>query len=295
MDNYGVIGNPIAHSQSPRIHGLFAEQTSQALTYRAIFSHPDEFTATVEAFRQSGGRGLNVTLPFKEQAWQYVNHSTARADRVKAVNLIRFDAPDRVHGDSTDGAGLIRDLANNRMAIKNKRVLLIGAGGAVRSVLGSLIDEEPAAITIVNRTRSRAEQLIELFPEAGGLLDTRGFDELAGNSPDTRGFDELAGNSPDTRGFDELAGSSYDLVINGTSAGLAGSPLPLPDSILAPGACCYDMAYGPASDLFLDWAANNGAANSSDGLGMLVEQAAESFYLWRGIHPETQPVIDALR
>ncbi len=269
MDNYGVIGNPIAHSQSPRIHGLFAEQTSQALTYRAIFSHPDEFTATVEAFRQSGGRGLNVTLPFKEQAWQYVNHSTARADRVKAVNLIRFDAPDRIHGDSTDGAGLIRDLANNRMAIKNKRVLLIGAGGAVRSVLGSLVGEQPAAVTIVNRTRSRAEQLIELFPEAGSLLDFRG--------------------------FDELAGSSYDLVINGTSAGLAGSPLPLPDSILAPGACCYDMAYGPAADLFLDWSANNGAANTNDGLGMLVEQAAESFYLWRGIHPETKPVISALR
>ncbi len=269
MDNYAVIGNPIAHSLSPRIHGLFAAQTGQALNYRAILSHSDDFTASVEAFRQAGGRGLNVTLPFKEQAWEYVNDSSARANRVRAVNLIRFDGAGQVYGDSTDGAGLVRDLAVNQMQIRQKRILLVGAGGAVRSVLGSLIDEQPVSMTIINRTRSRAEQLLELFPEARGMLNAQG--------------------------FDEPAGGPYDLVVNGTSAGLAGQPLPLADSILADGACCYDMAYGQAAQVFLDWAANNGAAIISDGLGMLVEQAAESFYLWRGIRPDAQPVIQALR
>ena len=269
MDNYAVIGNPIAHSLSPRIHRLFAAQTGQALSYAAILSGTDEFSASVEAFRQAGGRGLNVTLPFKEQAWEYVSDSSARADRVRAVNLIRFDSPDRVFGDSTDGVGLLRDLAGNGVEIRQKRVLVVGAGGAVRSVLGSLLDERPAAVTIINRTRSRAEQLLELFPEALGVLDARG--------------------------FDEPAGGPYDLVINGTSAGLAGQVLPLPDGILAQGACCYDMVYGKPARTFLDWAATNRAAIRCDGLGMLVEQAAESFYLWRGIRPETQPVIDALR
>ena len=269
MDTYAVIGNPIAHSLSPRIHGLFAAQTGQALSYRTLLSHPDEFNAGVEAFRQAGGRGLNVTLPFKEQAWQYVNDSSARADRVRAVNLIRFDGPDQVYGDSTDGVGLVRDLAGNQVQIRQKRILLVGAGGAVRSVLGSLLDEQPATVTIINRTRSRAEQLLELFPEAREMINTQG--------------------------FDEPVGGPYDLVVNGTSAGLAGQPLPLADSILADGACCYDMAYGRAAQVFLDWAANNGAAIISDGLGMLVEQAAESFYLWRGIRPDTQPVIQTLR
>ena len=269
MDNYAVIGNPIAHSLSPRIHGLFAAQTGQAINYRTLFSPLDEFSASVEAFRQAGGRGLNVTLPFKEQAWEYVDDSSARADRVRAVNTIRFDGSGRVHGDSTDGLGLVRDLAGNGVEIRQRRVLLVGAGGAVRSVLGSLIDEQPAAMTIINRTRSRAEQLLQLFPEARGMINAQG--------------------------FDEPAGGPYDLVINGTSAGLAGQSLPLPDGILADGACCYDMAYGTAAQVFLDWAATNGAALCCDGLGMLVEQAAESFHLWRGIRPDTQAVIDSLR
>ena len=270
MDNYAVIGNPIAHSLSPCIHGLFAEQTGDELSYRAILSHPDEFTGNVEAFRHAGGRGLNVTLPFKEQAWEYATHNSARANRVRAANLIRFDADGRVFGDSTDGVGLVRDLNANGVQVGHKRILLVGAGGAVRSVLGNLLDEQPAGVTIINRTRARAMALLELFPEAGGLLSMRGFDEPAPGGP-------------------------YDLVINGASAGLAGQALPLPDGILAPEACCYDMVYGKAAQPFLGWAVDNGAAILCDGLGMLVEQAAESFYLWRGIHPETQPVIDALR
>ena len=270
MDNYAVIGNPVAHSLSPCIHGLFAAHTGEALSYGAILSRTDEFCANAEAFRQAGGRGLNVTLPFKEQAWEYVNDSSARADRVRAVNLIRFDGTDRVFGDSTDGVGLLRDLLGKGVEIRQKRVLMVGAGGAIRSVLGSLLEAGPATVTIVNRTRSRAEQLLDLFPEAGGGV-------------------------LNTQGFDELADTAYDLVINGTSAGLAGQALPLPDGILAPGACCYDMVYGKPAQIFLDWAATNGAAIRCDGLGMLVEQAAESFYLWRGTYPQTQPVLDALR
>ena len=268
MDNYAVIGNPIAHSLSPRIHALFAAQTGQTLDYGTILSTTEEFAASVEAFRQEGGRGLNVTLPFKEQAWEYVNDSSAGADRVRAVNTIRFEADGRVFGDSTDGVGLVRDLGGNGVAIRQKRVLLVGAGGAVRSVLGNLLDEQPASVTIINRTRSRAEQLLELFPGAAGVIAVRNLEESSG---------------------------PYDLVINGTSAGLAGQSLPLPAGILAPGACCYDMAYGKAARPFLDWAAGNGAATHCDGLGMLVEQAAESFHIWRGIRPETQPVINALR
>ena len=269
MDSYAVIGNPIAHSLSPRIHGLFAEQTGEELTYRAILSHPGEFTADVEAFRRAGGLGLNVTLPFKEQAWEYAVHSSARADRARAANLIRFDADGRVYGDSTDGAGLVRDLGANGVRIIGKHILMVGAGGAVRSVIGNLLDEQPAGVTIINRTRSRALALLELFPEAGAILSAQG--------------------------FDEPAAGPYDLVINGASAGLAGQALSLPDVILAPGACCYDMVYGQAARVFLDWAAANGAAKCLDGLGMLVEQAAESFHIWRGVRPDTQPVINALR
>ena len=269
MDTYAVIGNPIAHSLSPRIHALFAAQTGQRLDYRAIRSTTEEFAASVEAFRQAGGRGLNVTLPFKEQAWEYVDDRSARADRVRAVNTIRFDAAGRVFGDSTDGVGLVRDLGGNGVTIRRKRVLLVGAGGAVRSVLGCLLDEQPASVTIINRTRSRAEQLLELLAGAAGVLTARG--------------------------FEDPAGGPYDLVVNGTSAGLAGQTLPLPGGILAPGACCYDMAYGKAAQPFLDWAAGSGAATRRDGLGMLVEQAAESFHIWRGVRPETQAVINALR
>ena len=269
MDTYAVIGNPIAHSLSPRIHGLFATQTGEILEYRAILSPADKFIDSVEAFRQAGGCGLNVTLPFKEQAWEYVTHSSARADRARAANLIHFDAEGRAVGDSTDGVGLVRDLHTQGMQVSGKRILLLGAGGAVRSVLGNLLDEQPASVTIINRTPARALQLLELFPEAGEILSAQG--------------------------FDEPVGAPFDLVINGASAGLAGQTLPLPDGILKDGTCCYDMVYGKAAQAFLGWAVDNGVEILCDGLGMLVEQAAESFYLWRGIRPETQPVIDALR
>jgi len=267
-DHYCVIGNPVAHSKSPQIHSLFSEQTAQPLSYQRLFSALDAFSATAEGFRASGGRGLNVTLPFKEQAWHYANNRTDRANRVRAVNLIRFDEENRIFGDSTDGIGLVRDLANNRIAVANTRLLLLGAGGAVRSVLGHLIDEDPRAITIVNRTREKAE-------------------ELAASSRQSKTRFHVCD-------FDELSGHQFDLVINGTSAGLSRNRLPLPDGILAGGACCYDMAYGKGAHRFLHWADRNNAMICCDGLGMLVEQAAESFYLWRGVMPETKPVIEQL-
>lgn len=269
MDYFGVIGNPISHSLSPRIHELFAEQTSQELAYEALLADLDAFEFTVEAFRKTGGKGLNVTLPFKGQAWEYATDRAARADRVKAVNVLRFDAGGQVHGDSTDGLGLLRDLAGNGLEPKGRRVLLLGAGGAARSVLGDLMDAAPASITIANRSLARARDLAALFPEGGQRLAARG--------------------------FDELAGQSYELIINATSAGLAGEQLPLPEGLLAVGGGCYDLAYGAGATPFLDWARRNGAAKSCDGLGMLVEQAAESFYLWRGVRPRAAPVINALR
>ena len=268
VDSYGVIGNPVAHSLSPFIHACFAEQTSQALDYQPVFSAEDGFIATVVAFRQAGGRGLNVTLPFKPQAWDYADVTTPRADRAGAVNCLRFTDSGPVHGDSTDGAGLLRDLADKGLVVKGKRVLALGAGGAVRSVLGELLDERPAALTIANRTRARALRLLELFPQERQLLTVRDFHELE-------------------RGH-------YELVINGTSAGLTGAFCPLPDGILAPAACCYDMAYRAAAQPFLDWARRSGARRAHDGLGMLVQQAAESFYLWRGIWPEVAPVLAAV-
>lgn len=268
-DDYGVVGNPVGHSLSPRIHGLFAAQTGRSLRYQAILSPLDAFAATVEAFRRRGGRGLNVTLPFKEEAWEYADERTARADRVKAVNLLRFDGPGRVHGDSTDGAGLLRDLANHGIEIGNRRVLLLGAGGAVRSVLGDLLDQAPAAVDVANRTPSRAERLVASFPRFREALSVRD--------------------------VEQPVDAPYDLVINGTAAGLVGERPPLPDGALAPGGCCYDLAYGAAAAPFLEWAAAAGAAVACDGLGMLVEQAAESFYLWCGARPRTAPVLAALK
>lgn len=269
MDRYAVMGNPIAHSKSPRIHALFAEQTAQELAYDAILVEPGEFASAVQAFVGQGGKGLNITVPFKQDAWRLCPHCSARAERAQAVNTIRVDDHARLYGDNTDGAGLLRDLADNHeVAMSAARILVLGAGGAVRGVLEPLLAQQPQALVIANRTEAKAIELAGQFQDLGSVTGC---------------------------GFEALAGRSFDLVINGTAASLQGQVPPLPPGVLARGAVCYDMMYGPSPTAFVQWASAQGATLALDGLGMLVEQAAEAFQLWRGLRPQTGPVIEILR
>lgn len=267
-DRYAVMGNPVAHSKSPMIHAEFARQTGQRLRYDAVQVDPGGFAQAVGNFQAAGGKGLNVTVPFKREAWELVDERSPRADAAGAVNTISFDAQGRRLGDNTDGIGMVHDIVDNLGGrINGCRVLLLGAGGAVRGVLAPLLDEGPAAVTIANRTVERAVELAAAFQGAVPL---------------------------DARGFLDLAGSRFDLIVNGTAASLHGEALPLPVSV-AVGSWCYDMMYGAEPTPFLRWAVAHGAARVDDGLGMLVEQAAEAFYLWRGVHPQTLPVIALVR
>lgn len=268
-DRYAVMGTPIAHSKSPRIHALFAKQTGQRIVYTAIQVDHGGFKQAVGNFQASGGKGLNVTVPFKREAWELVNERSARAQRAGAVNTIAFRAKGMLFGDNTDGTGLIRDLCGNSGAtISGKRVLVLGAGGAVRGVLGPLMEERPAAIVIANRTVDRA---VGLALEFGALGPVSGC------------------------GFDALAGQQFNMGINGTSSSLQGELPPLPDDLLTSDALCYDLMYGAQPTAFMRWAQQHGAAKVQDGLGMLVEQAAEAFFIWRGVRPDTAPVIAQLR
>lgn len=262
-DRYAVFGHPIAHSKSPQIHTAFARQTGQDMTYEAILAPLDGFAESVAAFIAAGGRGANVTVPFKEEAFRLASRLSPRAQRAGAVNTLNFDA-DGILGDNTDGAGLVADLTRNlNCTIVGKCVLLLGAGGAARGVIEPLLDQQPAALVIANRTVSRAEELAELF----------------GRGVRACGFD--AANTP------------FDLVINATAASLAGDLPPLSPRVFTPDTMAYDMMYGRDTP-FLDFAHTHGA-RTADGLGMLVEQAAEAFHLWRGVRPDTAPVIAALR
>ena len=271
MDRYAVIGNPIAHSKSPQIHAAFARQTGQALSYEALLAPVDGFAQTVAGFRAHGGQGLNVTVPFKLEAFALAEHHTARAQAAGAVNTLAFGA-DGVLGDNTDGAGLVRDLtANLNFALAGCRILLLGAGGATRGVLLPLLDSRPARLTIANRTVAKADALAALFAARAG--DT----------------------ALDACGFDALAGRRFDLVINATAASLADELPPLPPGLYAEGALAYDMMYARAPTRFMRAALADGAARVADGLGMLVEQAAESFTLWRGVRPDSAPVLAELR
>lgn len=269
-DRYAVFGNPIAHSRSPWIHTRFAEQTGEDIQYDRLEVSTDGFAEAVELFQESGGSGLNITVPFKEEAWAVVDSRSPRAEACGAVNTLLFRDDGGRHGDNTDGEGLVRDLRDNhRVPLKGQRVLVLGAGGAVRGVLELLAAEHPAVLLIANRTVSRARGLVGLCHEA----------------PEARacGFEELR---------DEGA---WDVIINGTSTGLSGGMPDLPDTVIHTGTTAYDMVYGPEPTPFMRWAAERGAANTLDGLGMLVEQAAESFRLWRGVSPDTGPVIRDLR
>jgi shikimate dehydrogenase len=267
-DRYAVIGHPVAHSRSPHIHALFAAQTGQSLLYERIDATPAEFAAVTLDFFARGGSGLNVTLPHKEAASALCARLTPRAQRARAVNTLMAAAGGTLLGDNTDGAGLVRDLdLNLNVPVAGQRLLLLGAGGAARGVLGPLLELGPAEIVIANRTSERALQLAA---------------EFAGTAP-IRGC-----------GLD-APGAGFDLIINGTSTSLAGELPALPRSVVQPGTVCYDMAYGREDTVFVSWARAQGAARAVMGLGRLVEQAAESFLLWRGVRPETAPVRAALQ
>ena len=264
-DRYAVIGNPVAHSKSPRIHAVFAGLTMQDMTYEAILAPVDGFEPAVRAFIAAGGRGMNVTVPFKLEACALADSRSPRAEAAKAVNTLIF-SPSGIHGDNTDGLGLIADLTRNLgFELAGKRLLLLGAGGAARGVVGPLLAAHPRALLIANRTAARARALAAASPGATGS------------------------------GFDALADAgAFDVIVNATSAGLDDQALPLPDGLLAPGALSYDMVYGRQTP-FMTWAQAQGGGRVADGLGMLVEQAAEAFALWRGVRPDTVPVIAALR
>ncbi|MEJ2398432.1 MAG: shikimate dehydrogenase [Gammaproteobacteria bacterium] len=266
-DQYGVMGNPITHSKSPQIHTMFAQQTSQHLEYNAIHVDLGGFDQAVGNFDASGGKGLNITVPFKQEAYALVDERSERAERAGAVNTIKFEN-NHLLGDNTDGVGLVNDLTqNHQIQIQGKRILLMGAGGAARGVLAPLLACEPNILVIANRTPDKAVALARTFADLGKVSGC---------------------------GYHELGEQQFDIVINATAASLQGELPPLPDTLLAAGAVCYDMMYGKTTP-FMQWASEHGAEQVLDGLGMLVEQAAESFYIWRGVRPKTAPVIEVLR
>jgi shikimate dehydrogenase len=268
-DRYAVFGNPVRHSRSPQIHTAFAAQTGQQLTYRAQLVELGAFEASARRFFEEGGRGLNVTVPFKLDAYAFADELSGRAHRAGAVNTLARQDDGSIYGDNTDGVGLIRDIHDNLgWELAERSILVLGAGGASRGILEPLLRCQPQALVIANRTAARAEELAAAFSDLG----------------------EVSGC-----GFDTLAGRRFNLIINATSASLAGELPPLPDDLLGDHCCCYDLAYGSEPTPFMRWAAGRAAWAVADGLGMLVEQAAESFCIWRGVRPDTRPVIAQLR
>jgi shikimate dehydrogenase len=268
-DRYAVFGNPIKHSKSPAIHAMFAQQCEQPMVYRAVKIELDGFASAASRFFNEGGAGLNVTVPFKQESFAFAQRVSARANRAGAVNTLTRMPDGTIEGDNTDGIGLIRDLiANLGWTVQGLRVLLLGAGGAARGVLEPLLRERPKELLIVNRTAARAAQLAQEFGDIG----------------------PLQGGA-----YDLIGERKFDLVINATSAGLSGAVPELPGDLLTERSCCYDMVYGAEPTPFMRWSAHHAAWAVADGLGMLVEQAAESFYIWRNVRPATAPVINHLR
>jgi shikimate dehydrogenase len=267
-DRYAVIGYPVSHSWSPFIHGMFAKQTSQNMTYSRIEAAPEDFERHVGAFFQTGGKGLNVTVPHKQVAAFVARYRTPRAEIAGAVNTL-ICKDDGVHGDNTDGAGLVTDLTQNLgFDLSNVRILMLGAGGAARGVLGPLLAAGPEYLEIANRNEARATELAKEFANLG----------------------EIKGC-----GFGAISEQHFDLIVNATSASLQDLVPPVPHQAISPTTLCYDMAYGKGDTVFTRWAKSVGAGRAECGWGMLVEQAAESFYLWRGVKPDTKPVLQAIR
>ena len=269
VDQYGVFGHPVGHSFSPFIHGVFARDTGQQMSYRAYDVEPQELGSRVQEFFGGGGRGLNITLPHKVAAVEVVQELTARAAHAAAVNTLVLQDDNIILGDNTDGAGLVRDLCDNLgVVITQRRLLILGAGGATRGVLAPLLGLQPAIAVIANRTPERAEALAAAFADLGV----------------TQGV-----------GFAYVGDTPFDLIINATSASLSGDIPPIPAGAVGPETVCYDLAYGRSAMAFVRWAQQSGCALAVQGLGMLVEQAAESFRLWRGVRPATAEVLAALK
>lgn len=267
-DQYAVIGNPISHSLSPIIHDLFAKQTQQNLSYEKILAEIEQFPTLVKQLQAQKFKGVNITLPFKEQAFQLATRCTERAQAAKAVNTFSFFEDGTITGDNTDGVGFIRDLTQNlAINITNKRILIIGAGGAARGIMSGLLSAQPAKLDITNRTEQRALNLIQDFAYLGAI-----------NLVPWE-------NNQD----------AYDLVINASSLSLNDKEINFPHCKLTANGGCYDLAYGKKSNIFLNWGKSLGAHWTADGMGMLIEQAAEAFFIWRGIRPKTQPVLQLMQ
>ncbi|MGR8998287.1 MAG: shikimate dehydrogenase [Gammaproteobacteria bacterium] len=268
LDRYAVFGCPIKHSKSPRIHQIFAEQTGQSLEYGAQEVSSGQFSAAAAAFFTNGGKGLNCTIPLKELAWAYADKKTERARISKAVNTLALKADGSILGDNTDGAGLVTDLmSNHAITLAGRRILILGAGGASRGIIAPILEQSVHSIVIANRTIEKAINLAEEFRHKGSITGC---------------------------GFNDLKNQQFDLIINATSTSLSGQLPPLPDGLLAKKGVCYDLAYSNETTVFVRWGLENNAVKSLDGLGMLVEQAAEAFFIWRGVRPETRPVIELL-
>ena len=268
-DRYAVIGFPVDHSHSPLIHEWFARQTGANLRYGRLAARPEEFETAVEKFAAGGGKGLNVTVPHKEAAFELAGELGPEAERARAVNTLSFLSAGRVRGDNTDGVGFCRDLVRNHgLSLTGKRMLIFGAGGAARGILAALLEENPAELVVANRTVQRAQDLLAALRAPERFSACR--------------FQELSRCEP------------FDVVVNATSAGLHGDRPPFPPHCLAAGTFCYDLGYSPTQTPFADWAVRHGAGRVVQGWGMLVEQAAESFAIWRGVRPDTGPVLKGI-
>jgi shikimate dehydrogenase len=276
MDRYAVMGHPVSHSRSPQIHALFAKATGQAMTYERIGPEPDQFEAAVARFRAEGGKGLNITLPFKERAFALADSRTDRAKAAGAANTLDF-RNGQIFADNTDGVGLVRDLVQNQhIPLHQRNILLLGAGGAARGVVQPLLAESPARLVIANRTVARAIAILAELKASGAM-----------------GGDLL--DRAEACALNAIPGTHFEVVINATSSSLTGAVPEVPHSVFGPQTLAYDMMYGKGLTPFLTLAKAQGASFLADGLGMLVEQAAESFYLWRHVFPPTAPVLQQLR
>lgn len=267
-DQYAVFGHPINHSKSPRIHQLFAQQTEQNLVYKAQDVPAESFKQTIDTFFSQGGKGINCTVPLKELAYQRADSLSKRAQSSKAVNTLVLQEDGTLYGDNTDGIGLVTDLTDNHsITLLNSRILILGAGGASRGIIGPLMKKSPSCLVIANRTVEKAINLSGEFSQLGNINGC---------------------------GYDELKEKKFDLILNATSASLTEKIPNITENILAKNACCYDLAYSNQQTAFVKWGFTHGAKKNLDGLGMLIEQAAEAFFIWRGVRPKTSAIIELL-